>query len=124
MKDRLIELRKSLRLSQKAFGEPLNLSRSAVANYEQGAQVIPDRVISDICRVYTVNETWLRTGVGEMLTEGTSVDAELLTLVGELVKSDDEWLKNCIVRFLKLSPQSKEAFKSFLSDLFGNGKGA
>ena len=124
MKERLKILRKTLGLSQKAFGEPLHLSGNGISNYEQGARPLTDRTISDICRVYNVSETWLRSGMGEMLTEGTSIDAELSALVAELINSDDEWLKNCIVRFLKLSPQSKEAFKSFLSELFENGKGA
>lgn len=119
MKDRLIELRKKLKLSQEAFGAPLNLSRSAIANYEQGIRIITDRTISDICRVYNVNETWLRTGDGEMLNDGSDLDAELSALVAELIKSDDEWLKNCVVKFLKLSPQSKEAFKNFLQDITG-----
>ena len=51
MKDRLVLLRKSLGLSQKAFGEPLNLSRSTVGNYELGERILTDRTISDICRV-------------------------------------------------------------------------
>ena len=122
MKDRLIELRKKLGLSQKAFGAPLNISRSTVGNYELGERPLTDRTISDICRVYNVNEEWLRTGTGDMLSDGTSIDAELSLLVAELINSDDEWLKNCVVKFLKLSPQSKEMFKSFLNDLFDNNK--
>ena len=101
MKERLILLRKSLGLSQKAFGEPLNISRSTVGNYELGERILTDRTISDICRVYNVNETWLRTGNGEMLNSGNNVDAELSRLVAELINSDDDWLKNCIVKFLK-----------------------
>lgn len=124
LKERLKILRKSLGLSQKAFGEPLHLTGSGIANYEQGLRTLTDRTISDICRVYNVSETWLRNGEGEMLAEGQSIDAELSALVAELINSDDEWLKNCIVRFLKLSPQSREIFKNFLSELFENGKGA
>ena len=124
MKDRLMELRKTLKLNQEAFGAPLNLSRAAIGSYEQGTRTMTDRTISDICRVYNVNEIWLRTGEGDMFSDGTNLDAELIALVGELVKSDDEWLKGAIVKFLKLSPQSKEMFKNFLSDLFGNGTGA
>lgn len=124
MKYRLIELRKSLGLSQKAFGEPLNISRSTIGNYELGERMLTDRTISDICRVYNVNEEWLRYGTGEMLSSGTNLDAELTSLVADLVNSDDEWLKNCIVHFLKLSPQSREVFKTFLSDIFGKDTGA
>ena len=124
MKERLIELRKKLKLNQEAFGAPLNLSRAAIGSYEQGIRTMTDRTISDICRVYNVNETWLRTGEGEMMSNDSDLDVELSALVAELIKSDDEWVKNCVIRFLKLSPQSKEAFRAFLTNMFGNNTGA
>lgn len=124
MKERLIELRKKIGLSQEAFGAPINLSRSTITNYELGTRVIPDRTIADICRVYNVNEEWLRSGTGEMFDGGKSIDIELSALIAELINSDDEWLKTCIVKFLKLSPQAREAFKNFLSGLFDKNEGA
>lgn len=66
MKERLKQLRKVLGLNQKEFAEPLNVSHAAVSSYEKGIRSLTDRTISDICRVYNVNETWLRTGIGEM----------------------------------------------------------
>lgn len=124
MKERLKQLRKVLDLNQKSFGEPLHLSGNGISNYEQGARPLTDRTIADICRVYNVNEEWLRTGNGEMFSSGSNIDDELSSLVADLINSDDEWLKNCIVRFLKLSPQSRNAFKSFLSDIFSDKKDA
>lgn len=120
MKERLKQLRKVLGLNQKAFGEPLHLSGNGISNYEQGARPLTDRTIADICRVYNVNEEWLREGNGEMFAAGDSVDSELSRLVAELINSDDYWLKNCIVKFLKLSPQSKETLKTFINDLADN----
>ena len=117
MKSRLRELRKTLGLTQKKFAEPLNLTGNGIANYEQGARPLTDRSISDICRVYGVSESWLRTGEGQMFDVGNSVDTELTALVAQLINSDDTWLKACVVKFLKLPPQSREVFKSFLSDL-------
>lgn len=118
--ERLIELRKMLSLNQEAFGKPLNLSRSAVASYEVGRRSLTDRTIADICRVYSINEEWLRTGNGEMFVNDKLRDVELSALVADLINSDDEWIKECVIHFLKLSPQSKERFKNFLSDLLGN----
>lgn len=124
MKERLKQLRKALGLNQGQFGEPLHLTGSGISNYEQGLRPLTDRTIADICRVYTVNEDWLRTGEGEMFSSVSNLDVELTGLVAELINSDDTWLKNCIVRFLKLSPQSREIFKSFLSDISEKDKGA
>ena len=67
MKDRLKELRKALGLTQQKFGEALNLGSTTITNYEAGTRDVPDRTIADICRVYGVSETWLRTGEGPML---------------------------------------------------------
>lgn len=120
MKERLKQLRKVLGLNQKAFGEPLHLSGNGISNYEQGARPLTDRTIADICRVYSVNEEWLRNGNGEMFASGKSLDAELSALVAELINSDDEWMKQCIVKFLKLSPQSKEALRAFINELADN----
>ena len=117
MKERLIELRKKLGLNQEAFGEPLNLTRSTIGHYELGNRIMTDRTIADICRVYNVNEAWLRTGEGEMFATGKSIDAELTALIAELVNTDDDWVKNCIVKFLKLSPQSRAIFKDFLREI-------
>lgn len=122
MKNRLVLLRKQLGLNQEQFAEPINLSRAAVANYEAGRRTLTDRTISDICRVYNVNEDWLRTGQGEMFNNETNIDIELSMLIADLINSDDEWVKNCIISFLKLSPQTKEAFKNFLTDLFNKEK--
>lgn len=117
MEERLIKLRKYLGLNQKEFAEPLNVSHAAVSSYEKGIRSLTDRTISDICRVYNVNETWLRTGNGEMFAIGKSLDAELSALVTELISSSDDWVKKCIVKFLKLSPQSKEILRSFINSI-------
>ena len=46
------------------ISEALNISRSNMGNIEIGRIALTDRVISDICDKYNVNEKWLRTGEG------------------------------------------------------------
>ncbi|MPM10414.1 hypothetical protein SDC9_56746 [bioreactor metagenome] len=67
--ERISELRKNLNLSQEDFGKKINVTRSAVSNYEKGLRNIMDRVIFDICREFNVNEDWLRNGTGKMFVE-------------------------------------------------------
>ena len=67
--ERISLLRRSLGLNQEEFGKRINVTRSAVSNYEKGLRNIMDRVISDICREFYVNEEWLRFGTGEMFKE-------------------------------------------------------
>ena len=66
MNERLVAIRKSLEMSQRAFCKRLNITQSTYAPFETGRCPMRDIYISLICRVYNVNETWFRTGVGEM----------------------------------------------------------
>lgn len=68
MHERIKELRKYLGLTQQEFADRLGIKRGAVANYEIGRNAPIDAVISLICREFGVNESWLRTGEGEMIT--------------------------------------------------------
>ena len=47
------------------FAEALNVSPAFVTEMCAGRKVPSGRTIADICRVYNVNEDWLRDGTGE-----------------------------------------------------------
>lgn len=122
MKERLKKLRSALNLNQQQFSSAINISRSAVAGYETGTINIPDRTIVDICRVFNVNELWLRTGSGEMFRQETNVDVELAHQVGRLIKSDDDFTKRLVLEYLKLPPELKTAFEEFVDNLYQEHK--
>ena len=67
MKERIKALRKTLGLTQQEFADRVGLKRNSLANYETGRNTPMDAVMKSICREFNVNETWLRTGNGEML---------------------------------------------------------
>ena len=66
MKERLKLLRKSLRLTQAAFGDKLGLARNTIANYEDGNRKPSNAILKLICQTYNVNYLWLTEGKGEM----------------------------------------------------------
>ena len=68
-KDRLKELRKAEKLTQREFADKLGIKRSTISNYDIGRSEPSKSVISLICRTFSVSETWLRTGEGSMYTE-------------------------------------------------------
>ena len=72
MNDRLKELRKSLKLSQAAFGAKVGVSRDVINNFENGRVDLKDNFIQLICLKFSINETWLRTGEGDMYRKTTS----------------------------------------------------
>ena len=70
MKDRIKLIREGAdekkKLSQQEFANSLGLSRNMIAQVEMGTRILSDRSIKDICRIYNVNEEWLKNGTGEM----------------------------------------------------------
>jgi transcriptional regulator with XRE-family HTH domain len=75
MKDRLTKLRKSLRLTQGAFGEKIGLTNPMISLFESGKKIPQDSTIKLICYTFGVREDWLRHGTGEMM-EYTLADTE------------------------------------------------
>lgn len=117
LNQRLLELRKDKKLTQAEFASKLNLSRSAVSNYEYGKTDVPDRTVKDICRVFNVNEEWLRSGVGDMYRPPIEQGNELVELIADLVQMDDDFSKQFIIEYLKLSDDEKEVIKKVIRNV-------
>lgn len=88
--ERILSIRKENKLSQSAFGEKLNLSQNFVWMLESGKRLPSDRTIADICRVFKINEAWLRTGKGDMYSVSAKSDAILTTLASALGPTNTE----------------------------------
>ena len=69
MNSRIIQIRKSLNLSQGEFAKKLGIRQSSLSDIERGVNNVTDRTIIIICSQFSVNENWLRNGVGEMFVE-------------------------------------------------------
>jgi transcriptional regulator with XRE-family HTH domain len=74
--ERILEVRKALGLSQKDFAAGIKVSRTYQSAFEANDRKINDRIILIICTTYGVNETWLRSGTGEMFGKKTNVRLE------------------------------------------------
>lgn len=89
MKERIKKLRKEMHLTQQEFADKVGISRNNVATYEVGKSNPGEAVITLICRTFQVNETWLRTGEGEMF-DNTARNNELFQWADRLAHEDDE----------------------------------
>ena len=65
------------------------MSENFIWQIEKGQREPSDRTVSDICRVYGVNDVWLRTGVGEMKLP-MPLDQQLAQIFADVQVSDDE----------------------------------
>ena len=69
MKERLKELRNALSLTQSEFASRIGTVRSTIAGYELGKRIPSNAVIVSICKEFHANESWLRTGEGNMFLD-------------------------------------------------------
>ena len=116
--DRVKYLRKDfLHLTQDEFSKKLNISRANVANIESGRVSITERTIQDICRIFSINEDWLRFGHGDIERPPMGKGNELVELIANLVQTDDDFSKQFIIEYLKLSDDEKEVIKKIMRNV-------
>ena len=106
-------MRKQLRITQEDLAEKLHMSRSNIANIELGRTRVTERLIADICDRRAVNETWLRTGQGEMFKSRQTED-KIIEAFGRVVKMpDDAFVKQFVAALAELSPDDWKRVEEF-----------
>lgn len=148
MHERIKELRKALGLTQQKFADGMGVKQNTIAQYESGRNAPIDAVITLICRTYGVDETWLRTGEGEMfqpksrndelldyarrIAEGDpgSIQAQLLTVMTRLTDAQWEVLAQVAAQFLAeyqaqpgREPTIDERVEAYRQELLAEEKG-
>ena len=111
--ERIREFRKSLKLSQTAFGEKIGVKRDVIANIELNRLANPEQkepLYKLICKVYGLNEEWLMHGVGEQCIE---LEEDVYTTAVTEIGIEDEKAKDAIIQYWKLSEADKELFWKF-----------
>ena len=104
-------IRKKLKLSQQEFANRLNIKRGTIANYECGRNVPIDAVLNLICREFNVNETWLRTGEGEMFIP-IERETDIAKLTMQLLTEESDSFKNRLISALaRLSEEEWEVIE-------------
>ncbi len=116
MNERIKKLRKTLDLTQREFGERLGIKGNTIANYELGRNEPIDAVLSLICREFNVNETWLRTGEGEMFEELTE-QQKILKYTALLLNDKDSAVANAIQTLIITYEQLDDASKATLEKI-------
>ena len=102
MNERIKKLRKSLGLTQQEFSDRIKVKRNTVATYEMGRSMPSDAAISLICREFNVNETWLRTGEGEMF-KPVNRDQEIADFMADILKGEPGFRTKLISVMSRLS---------------------
>jgi len=64
--DKILNLRKTLKLTQEALAQQLGVSQQHISHIENGTKRASRPLIKHLCLLFNTTETWLSTGKGEM----------------------------------------------------------
>lgn len=106
MENTILKLRKELKLSQEKFGEKLGVGKGAISKIENNERGLTDTMAKLICNEYNVNESWLRTGEGEMFVNYEDEQTELDYLIGKLAPDHDAF-KIKLIKFMLKQPDER-----------------
>lgn len=121
LKDRIKQIRKEAGLTQVEFGEKLGVKGNTVTGYETGLRNPTDAVILSICREFSVNEDWLRTGNGEMYVPSKKDDL-ISSMLGDVIKADESDFKRRLISALSKLDDSGWDTLEKLIDSISEGK--
>lgn len=117
MKDRIKKIRKELDLTQQEFADRIGIARGNIAAYEVGKNAPSDSVMSLICREFSVNENWLRTGEGDMFME-LSRDEQIEEFIGNLLQGEEDSFKRRLISGLAaLDENGWKVLEDFLDSI-------
>ena len=118
MNERLKQLRNALNLTQQALADKLGVKRNTVGQWECGRNDPSDAAIVSICREFSVNESWLRTGEGDMFIL-KSKDEEISAFLGEIMEaSDSNALKRLIRAMARLTYEEREVIQKIMDEAY------
>lgn len=116
MNKRIRELRKLLGYTQQRFADAIGVKQNTVAQYEMGRNQPIDSVINLICREFNVNETWLRTGEGEMFVP-VSRDEEIASFIGDVLADNPDFRKKLISVMARMTVEEWEMLERKVVEL-------
>lgn len=115
---RLMELRKTLGISRREFGEKIGATDSVIKNLEYNYTEPKEYALSQICAIYNVNEDWLRTGEGEMFREKTK-EEEIEEIFGDVLKDDTTFKYHLLLALAQLDSAGWDAIEKFFKEVMG-----
>ena len=122
MNERIKLLRNTLQMTQQEFADRIKVKRNTVATYEMGRSVPSDSAIALICKVFSVNETWLRTGTGDMFLQENK-DTQISQMLDEVIKANESDFKRRLISALsKLDDDGWDSLEKLVENITATDK--
>lgn len=99
MNTRIEQIIAALNIKKVDFANRLGVSQPFVSEMCSGRKAPSDRTISDICREFDVNKTWLLTGEGEMFEQRAQSD-KITDFLTAITKTEGDDFKRRFVEML------------------------
>lgn len=110
---------KDSKLNQTDFASKISISQQYLSQICNGKKTPSDRTISDICRIFDIQEDWLRYGL-EPMRAAKSRDEEIAELVGSALNGSSEFKKAVIRMICSRSDKELAALEDALRTLYEN----
>lgn len=115
--ERIMRVIEAKEMSKSEFARKINVTPAYISKIGKQPESVPsDRTISDICREFSVNETWLRTGQGDMFIQ-KSRDEELAAFFGDLLSGEPDFKRRFIAVLSRLSEDEWEMIEAMANKL-------
>lgn len=120
--ERIKKLRRELDLTQQEFADKIGSVQNTMTGYETGRRSPSNQVIALICREFNVNETWLRTGEGEMFMP-MNKENQLMFWAGKmLAEESDSFKKRLVMALSNLKESDWEVLEQLVNDIVGEDR--
>lgn len=116
---RVKQIRKNKGMTLEKFGERVGVTKQTVSRIENGVNALTEQMLLSICREFNVNETWLRTGEGEMFRE-RSPSEEVGYYVEELLEYEGHGnpIYDMIIEMMKTYTELDEKSQAVIRNYF------
>lgn len=112
--ERIKEVRKYFKLSQKEIADKIGMSQNAISWSEKNGNNVPDSTIKSLCTVLNVNEDFLRNGIEPMIIKPDNFSLD--KFIVERGGTDLE--KEIIKTYFELDPEVRKAIFDHFSNKF------
>jgi transcriptional regulator with XRE-family HTH domain len=113
MNKRLRDIRKAIGLNQSEFAAKLGMKQGGYSQVETGENALTEQNIKLICLTFGINESWLRTGAGDMFITkdlaDTPEEKELLGIFRRLSAEMREFFLDMGRKLVKTGTKQAEA---------------
>ena len=119
--ERLKQLRTTLGLNQKDFGEKIEVAQTYLSQIEKGDRPVTDKISRIVClqtwNNRKVSEEWFENGIGEMFVPETK-DDQISKMLADVLKCEDaDFKKRLIVALSKLDDNGWNSLENFIDSI-------